>query len=309
MILSVTLNPCVDRVLFVEELHVGDTNRIVRTETDAGGKGVNLSRVVAELGGATLATGFLGGGPGAYVRKVLDLQGVVHDFVEIGLDTRMNFSVEQASGAPPTTLNDRGPNIAEAEWEELLRRVRGYAKKASWLALGGSLPPGVPDDAFAILARIGKEEGAKVLLDADGEPMKLGLKAGPAMIKPNAKEASRLLGRPVESQEEAVAAARELAGSGIEIVIVSRGAGGAVLAMGGAVWIGRSPKVAVKSTIGSGDSMLAGFLFALQAGKGPEEALALGLACGAATAETDGSEIARRPVIERLLPEARVERL
>jgi len=309
VILSVTLNPCIDRVLFVDELHVGDTNRVLRVETDAGGKGVNLSRVVAELGGKTTATGFLGGGPGAYVRKVLDVQGVNHDFVEIGLDTRMNFSVEQATGTPPTTLNDKGPEIDQAKWNALLEQTRVYARQAAWLALGGSLPPGVPEDAFAVLTRIGKEEGAKVLLDADGQAMKLGMQALPAMIKPNAKEASRLLGRPIETTEQAVEAARDLLAMGLEIVLLSRGADGAVLAVGTDVWVGLSPKVQVKSTIGSGDSMLGGFLFALQNGKGWDEALALGLAAGAATALTDGSEIARKPVIERLLPDARVMKL
>lgn len=308
MILSVTLNPCVDHVLFVDQLLVGDTNRIVRTETDAGGKGVNLSRVVAELGGKTTATGFLGGGPGAYVRKVLDLQGVEHDFVEVGLDTRMNFSVEQASGAPPTTLNDKGPKIKVEEWAALIEHVRAYSNKASWVALGGSLPPGVPPDAYAILTGIAKEEGAKVLLDADGEPMKLGMHAKPTMIKPNSKEAARLLNRPVDTTEAAVQAANELLTLGLEIAIVSRGVDGAVLASGDEAWIGYTPAVEAKSTIGSGDSLLGGFLYGLVSNLGLEKAFALGLASGAATAATDGSEIARKPVIDRLLPNARVEK-
>lgn len=308
MILSVTLNPCVDHVLFVDQLLVGDTNRIVRTETDAGGKGVNLSRVVAELGGKTTATGFLGGGPGAYVRKVLDLQGVDHDFVDINLDTRMNFSVEQSSGTPPTTLNDKGPKIHESEWYALVEHVRTYSSKASWVALGGSLPPGVPPDAFAILTTIARSEGAKVLLDADGEPMKLGMQAKPSMIKPNSKEAARLLDRPIETTEAAIEAARELLMLGLEIAIISRGADGAVLASGNDVWIGYTPEVEVKSTIGSGDSLLGGFLYGLVSNLGLEKAFSLGLASGAATAATDGSEIARKPVIDRLLPSARVEK-
>jgi len=308
VILSVTLNPCVDHVLFVDQLLVGDTNRIVRTETDAGGKGVNLSRVVAELGGKTTATGFLGGGPGAYVRKVLDLQGVDNDFVEIGLDTRMNFSVEQASGTPPTTLNDKGPLIQEAEWQSLIDHVRIYASKASWVALGGSLPPGVPPDAFAILTQIAKAEGAKVLLDADGEPMKLGMQAKPTMIKPNSKEAARLLNRQIDTTDQAIQAAKDLLQLGLETVIVSRGADGAVLASGGGAWIGFTPAVEVKSTIGSGDSLLGGFLYGLQSNQGLDKAFALGLASGAATAATDGSEIARKPVIESLLAHARVEK-
>src|SRR5687767_14387149 len=106
MILTVTLNPSVDRAVFVDRLKVNDTNRVVRTETDAGGKGVNLSRVLRELGGETVATGFLGGGTGAYICKVLDLQDVPHCFVEVSGETRTNFSVEDAEQNPPTTFNE-----------------------------------------------------------------------------------------------------------------------------------------------------------------------------------------------------------
>jgi 1-phosphofructokinase len=306
MILSVTLNPCVDHALFVSQLKVGDTNRVTRTETDAGGKGVNLSRVVAELGGKTVATGFLGGGPGAYIRKVLDAQGVLHDFVEIERDTRMNFSVEDDGGTPPTTLNEAGPQIEPQEWEDLVRHVERYAASAWWVTLGGSIPPGVPGDAFARLCQTAHKAGSKVLLDADGEALRLGLEAGPDFIKPNAKEASRLLGRPVETLDQAKEAALELHRGGISTVVVSRGADGAVLASQGRVVCGVSPKVHTRSTIGSGDSLLGGMLWAMTESKSIEEAFAWGLAAGAATATTDGSEIARRAVVKSLLPEAQV---
>lgn len=304
MILSVTVNPCVDHALFVKELCLGDTNRVVRTETDAGGKGINLSRVVAELGGKTVATGFLGGGPGAFIRKVLDNQGVLHDFVDIDHDTRMNFSVEDDSCSPPTTFNDRGPTIDPGEWTDLVRHVSGYAAGAWWVTLGGSLPPGVPADAFAQLCRTAHEAGSKVLLDADGEALALGMEAGPDFIKPNAKEASRLLGRPVDTLEEACDAAMELHRRGPSIVVVSRGEQGAVMAFDGRVLRGKSPQVHARSTVGSGDSLLGGMLWAMTESKSLEEAFAWGLAAGAATASTDGSEIARRPVVMELLPQA-----
>ena len=210
MILSVTLNPCVDHTVFVDELKLHDTNRVVRFETDAGGKGVNLSRVVAELGGQTMATGFLGGGPGAYVRKVLDAQGVTHDFVDISHDTRTNFSVEDGTGEPVTSFNAKGPVVSEDEWSQLIDRVRATAKAAKWVALGGSLPQGVPIDAYLTLGWIAKELGARLALDADGEAARQGLDAKPHFIKPNKKEAGRLLGRAVESVEDAVFAAEEL---------------------------------------------------------------------------------------------------
>lgn len=306
MILSVTLNPSLDHALFLKELKLSDTNRVVRTETDAGGKGVNLSRVVAELGGSTQATGFLGGGPAAFIRCVLDVQGVAHCFVDIQGTTRTNLSVEDESDRPPTTFNERGPEIRPAEWKALLAKVRELAPQVRWMALGGSLPPGVPPDAFAVLARIGTESGCRVVLDADGEPMRLGMEARPAFIKPNQKEASRLLDREVSTEAEAVAAARELLGrldpGPDSFVVISRGADGAVLASRNGAWLGKSPEVDVRSTIGSGDSMIGGILWALESGQELAEAFRYGLAAGAATATTDGSEIARKPKILELLP-------
>lgn len=306
MILSVSLNPCVDHALFVDRFRLGDTNRVLRTETDAGGKGINLSRVVAELGGKTVATGFLGGGPGAFVRQVLQTQGVVHDFVDIATDTRMNFSVEDANGGSPTTLNECGPTLSASDWETLLRKVSSYASGASWLALGGSLPPGICAEAFAQLVCLGHDHGCRVLLDADGEPMHAGLEAKPDFIKPNSREASRLVGRPVETLDEARDAAIELRGRGPSIVVVSCGKDGAVLATEGQVLVGASPEVEVRSTIGSGDSLLGAMLWAIGGGRSLEEAFRWGLAAGAATAATDGSQIARRPMVESLLPHAAV---
>lgn len=307
MILSVTLNPCVDYTLFVEELKVSDTNRVQRQEVDAGGKGVNLSRIVAELGGDTVASGFLGGDPGKFILRVLAEQGVRSDFVSIEGETRRNFNVETtAVDMPPTTLNSRGPEISHAEWDQLRTLVVTLAQEASWVALGGSLPPGVPTSGFADLIGLLRTTPARILLDADGEAMRLGLEAKPDMIKPNAKEAGRLLGREIVTTDEACIAAQQLlervATGGT--VILSRGEDGAVLAHGNECWIGESPEVDAKSTIGSGDSLLGGYLCSLDLGRSTDEAFRWGLAAGAATALTDGSGIGRRETVEELLPKA-----
>lgn len=307
MIVSVTLNPCVDRVVFVPGLKVGDTNRVERVETDAGGKGVNLSRVVAELGGKTIATGFLGGGPGAFVRHVLHAQGVHNSFVEIARNTRVNTSIECGEG-PPTTLNEPGPEIGEEEWHRLLGHCEVLFERADWVALGGSLPPGLPADAFRQLGELAHRHGCKILLDADGEPMKLGLDAKPDLIKPNLREAERLVGRDLPTLQDAVEAARELLRVSTR-VLLSMGKQGAVLAAPDGVWMGHTPRVEARSTIGSGDSMLGALLWSLEMEGDWPEALRWGLAAGAATATTDGSEIARKPVIGLLYNEARVERL
>ena len=311
MVLSVTLNPSVDHALFVDELLVGDTNRVKRVETDAGGKGVNLSRVLCELGGTTVATGFLGGAPGAYVTSVLDGQGVAHAFVTVAGDTRTNFSVEDVAKNRPTTFNQSGPQISEENLNELLDRVRERLPQIRWLAMGGSLPPGVPKDIFKTLVLMAHEAWVKSLVDADGEPMRLAMEAKPDFIKPNDREATRLLSREVATRNDALKAATDLyrqLGGGDRIVVISRGAGGAVLACREGLYDGVSPSVEMRSTIGCGDSMLGGMLAAMYAEKDVVESFSWGLAAGAATAATDGTEIARRGMVDELLPKVKVER-
>ena len=310
MILTVTLNPCIDQTLFVDGLKPHDTNRVLRTETDSGGKGVNLARVAVELGADALATGFLGGGAGAFVRKVLDAQGARHDFVEIEGDTRTNVAVEDGSGQPPTTFNSKGPMVAPAEWDRLVAKVTSLCHGASWVAFGGSLPGGVPVEAYFELGSVVKQAGCRLIVDADGEAMRRALDAKPHFIKPNRKEAGRLLGRSVESVDDAVFAAEEL----LQYLdtdgacVVSLGSDGAVLAWPGGTLIGRPIEVEAHSTIGSGDSLIGAMLAALERGSSLEEAFRLGIAAGAATAMTDGAEIARKPVVESLLPLATLER-
>ncbi|MEA2552396.1 MAG: 1-phosphofructokinase [Fimbriimonadaceae bacterium] len=313
MILTVTLNPSVDHALFVEKLELHDTNRVKRTERDAGGKGVNVARVAAELGAEVLATGLLGGGPGAYVRSVLDAQGVKHDFVEITGETRINFSVEDRSGEPPTTFNEPGPEVSAESFQELRGHCRRMKPDRGWICLGGSLPPGVPNNAFKTLITDSGEGSTGIVLDADGEAFRLGLEAGPTFVKPNSKEAGRLLGKELQTVEDCIAAGREILrflkpkGSREPMAVISRGAEGAVLVTTNHVFVGHSPKVEVNSTIGSGDSLIGGMLWAFEAGKSLEEALRWGLAAGAATATTNGSEIARRPKVLELLEQSTVE--
>jgi len=136
MILTITLNPSVDHALFVDVVKLNDTNRVNRTERDAGGKGINVARVAAELGSDVLATGFLGGGPGAYIRAVLDKQGVKHDFVEVNGETRINFSVEDGSGLPPTTFNEQGPDITLGNFQDMRDHCRRMSQTAAWVCVG-----------------------------------------------------------------------------------------------------------------------------------------------------------------------------
>jgi 1-phosphofructokinase family hexose kinase len=313
MIFSVTLNPCIDVSLFVDGLKPHDTNRIQRQEIDAGGKGLNLSRVAAELGAQTTASGFLGGSPGAQVRTVLEAQGVGMDFVSCAAETRMNFSVEGGKGKPPTTFNARGGPITQSEWEQMLSVMERQAAGSEWVALGGSIPLGLPRDAYLTLGQIAKSAGCKLLLDADRDAIQHGLGAAPDLIKPNLHEAERLLDRRIDGFDEALRSCRGLfelllsKGSENPTAILSLGADGAILCSGSETLFAKPIKLKPVSTIGSGDSLLGGYLAGLQQGMLVSEAFRLGSAAGAATALTDGAEIARKPVVLRLLEQAEVE--
>jgi 1-phosphofructokinase family hexose kinase len=307
MILTVTLNPALDITLTLNEFKPHDTNRIQTIQTDAGGKGINLSRVAAELGSPTTATGFLGGDSGQLIRSVMLQQGVVDECISVNQETRTNFNIESGDG-PPTTLNAKGAEVSADEWLALIAKVTALSSQANWVCLGGSLPPGVPSDALAILGHIAKQAGANLLLDADGPPMIQGLKANPDLIKPNINEAARLLNAELQNtNEDATRAANTLfdqlkaKGSQDPIVLISRGSKGAILKSSQGLFIAEPIPIQAKSTIGSGDSMLAGFLHGLLQNDSHAQALRLANAAGAATALTDGAHIGRKQTIQELL--------
>ncbi|MCS7066770.1 MAG: PfkB family carbohydrate kinase, partial [Fimbriimonadales bacterium] len=199
--------------------------------------------------------------------------------------------------------------ISLQQWEALLAKVEAYLPQASWLAMGGSLPPGAPRDAYALLIERAHQAGVPCALDSDGPPMLAGLRAKPDLIKPNEQEAERLLGRSLQGDTDCFAAAQELHKRGIRHVIISRGARGADVVSTEGVFRAIPPQVEARSTIGSGDSMVAGVLHILAQGGSLEEALRWGTAAGAATATTSGAEIACREQVLELLPLVKIRQI
>lgn len=309
MIATITLNPALDRSIYVDKLLPNDTNRITKVETDIGGKGINASRVLKELGSDTMCLGFIGGKTGRFIEHELIHEGILTDFVHVKTETRTNIGIQEASGSPPTTLNESGPTVTDQEYASLFPKVREAAAKSSMVIFGGSLPPGTPKDIYRTLVTIVQQEGAKAILDSDGEPMLLGMKAMPFMIKPNRAEVKRLIGLEIGSLEDAVRAVNILAQTGVKLVVISMGADGAVAGFGEEIWHAVPPKVQVVSTIGSGDSMVAGIAHTISRGGSVGEALKWGSAAGAATAMTDGMEICRLAQVTALLDGVRIERL
>jgi 1-phosphofructokinase family hexose kinase len=309
MIATITLNPALDKTVYVRGLIVGDTNRIERTEVDAGGKGINASRMLAELGAETVALGFIGGRTGAFIEHVLSQEGIKTDFVQTRVETRTNVDVQDLDGVPPTCLNERGGPITADELEKLKETVRVWARKCRVMILGGSIPQGIEPGIYRDLIEIVRKEGAKTILDADNEPLTLGLHAHPTMVKPNIDEAARLMGRELTTIDDVAEAARSMVGKLVEIAVVSMGKRGAVAATKDGVWQAVPPRVEAVSTVGSGDSMVAGIAFALAQGRTIAEGLALGSAAGSATAMSTGVEMGRKEDVDRLLASVVVNRL
>ncbi len=310
MISTVTLNPALDKTIYVDVLIPYDTNRITKVETDVGGKGINASRIFKELGDDTVAMGFVGGPTGRFIEHTLTVQGIDTNFVHVESDTRTNIAIQDASGAPPTMLNEAGAEATPDALDELFAKLRRIARASSMVLFGGSLPPGVPADIYAKLIDIVHEVGVKAILDADGEPMVHGMKAVPFMVKPNREEAQRLTGINIKSTDDCIQALDILGQSGIQLVVISMGSKGAVARWAnGDVWLAIPPQVKPVSTIGSGDSMVAGIAHILSQDGSLEDAMKWGSAAGAATAMTNGTEIGRRSQVLELLDKVHVERL
>lgn len=306
MIISVTLNPAVDQTAWVDRLEPGRVHRVRETHIDPAGKGINASRMAHRLGWPTIAFGFVGGETGNIVRKALEGEGVPLHFVPVAGQTRINVTIVDGAGA--SSFFGPGPEVAPEALASLDGLLRFWLPAGRVLVLAGSVPRGVPADTYAQWVRAAHDRGVKVFLDADDEALRLGIEAGPDLIKPNVEEAERLLGRPLGDDDAAVAAAaRELSARGIETVVISMGRRGAICARGRTAWRIHPPEVPRRSTVGSGDAMVAGIAVALARGDDIEHALALGTAAGAATAMSAGTALGTPEDVGTLLPRVRIE--
>jgi 1-phosphofructokinase family hexose kinase len=309
MIATVTLNPSLDEWIELPAVRLGALNRARSFTRYAGGKGINVSRVVHELGGRTRAYTLLGGDDGEILRAHLRRLGIPVCAVEVPGATRNNYKILTADPPGVTEINAPGPRVRPAAVAALRRRLLAQRPRPRYAALSGSLPPGAPAAAYQTWTARLRRAGIRALVDASGEVLRRALRARPWAIKPNRAEAEELLDRPLATLAAAVDGARALQARGPGVVILSLGADGAVLATAAGVWAAHPPQVPVRSAVGAGDSLVAGFLLACDRGAAVTEALRLGSACGAATAMTSGTELCHRRDVARLLPRVRLRRL
>ncbi len=311
MIATVTLNPSLDEWVRLPSLRVGALNRAEALGRYPGGKGINVSRVVHELGGATIAYGLAGGHDGLILRELMNRLKILHEFVTVPGQTRNNYKIRTDRPHALTELNTAGPAVSATALRALERRMTRRRPRPQVLVCSGSVPPGVPAAIYQRWIRAFGRLGMRVVLDASGEAMRLGVRARPWLIKPNRHEAEEVLGRRIRTRLHAVHAAQQLVARGASLVVLSLGAEGAMLASRDQerVWMAQLPKVKSDSAVGAGDSVVAGFLVGWQGGRSLLEAFRLGVASGTATAMTPGTELCHRRDVQRLVRRVVIRRV
>ncbi len=309
MIYTVTLNPALDRTIEVEGLVKDDANRILQEARYAGGKGIDVSRVIKELGGESIALGFIGGYDGLELEGRLINEGVLCDFTRIGGETRTNIILNNRREKVQIMLNAAGPEITPTEIGLFFQKLSSILPNAEFVVVSGSVPPGVNHNIYAQIITTLKGTGIRVALDADRELLRQGCKATPFIIKPNIHEFQRLTGLRSQRVKDMLKQARHLVEEGIKIVLISMGAKGIMGVREEVAYWAVPPQVEVVSPVGAGDSTIAGFIYALSRGMDFKESLTLAVAAGTAAVLTPGTELCKREDIERIKGQSRVEKL
>ncbi|TQS42158.1 1-phosphofructokinase family hexose kinase [Cryptosporangium phraense] len=298
-ILTVTLNAALDVTYRVDSLVPHGTHRVGPPEERAGGKGVNVARVLHALGEPVLATGLLGGDTGARIARLLAADGVPAAFEPIAGETRRTLAVADGRGA--TGFWEPGPEVTSAEWDAFRRRFAALLPEARVLVLSGSLPRGLPSDAYAVLVTDARRAGVPTILDASGEPLRAGIEAGPTLIKPNAEELAALLTSTGANGgvPEAAAAARAL---GAEVVVASAGPDGLVAVTSDGGWHARPPEVVHGNPTGAGDAAVAALARGLRDRTPWPELLADAVALSAAAVASPVAGAADLALADRFRP-------
>lgn len=307
MIRTVCLNPALDKTAQVSGFTLDRVNRITDLRVDAGGKGINVSKVIKELGGTSVAYALLAGNTGRTIERMVTDAGidVVAHYVEG--ETRTNLKVVDADNHTNTDINEPGPDVTAADLKALLDRLVADIVEGDTVVLAGSVPAGAAVDTYAEWIAACKAAGAKVFLDADGAVFDAALSAGPTMVKPNDHELSGLVGRTLTDIHEIDAAAREVMARGVEWVTVSMGGAGALFVTPDQSLRAISPKVKVGSTVGAGDSVVAAIAYAGDEGLSLEETIRLSMATGSANVMQSGTQAAPRELVDSLIDKVLIE--
>lgn len=286
MITTITLNVSVDKAYHIKEtVESGKVTRVLKCNMTAGGKGLNVSRAIKICGEDVLATGFVGGHTGALVEDLLEKDEIKSRFVHTDSETRNCINILDQNNVS-TEFLEPGALVSDKEIDLLIQEYDKILDESNVITISGSAPQGLNKNIYKILIEMAKKKDKKVILDASGDLLKEGIKACPTMIKPNNEEMENLLGISIKNRKEIIEGAVKLHKYGIELVVVSLGGEGALLACKDGVFQGKPPKIEVLNTVGCGDSMVAAFAVAFERGYSPIESLRYAVSVSAANALT-----------------------
>lgn len=290
MIYTVTLNPAIDKTIELPGFSVGTVNRGLSIREDAGGKGINVSKCLKALGMESVAVAILAGETGDRLAQLLEQEGLTVLAVESSGQTRTNLKIVDREAGQNTDINEPGPVVKSATLRQLLIRLCQRIRPGDVVVLSGSLPKGAAPDTYRVWTERFRELGARVILDADGASLKEGVQAIPEIIKPNEAELTRLVGRTLETQGQIIGAGRELLAKGIQQVVVSLGKDGALFLSQDGFYRAKSLPVAVGSTVGAGDGVVAAMAYAMEKELPRQQQIQLAMAMGAASVMQSGTQ-------------------
>lgn len=305
MIYTITLNPALDRNLWIERVNTDDSNRIQKEERYAAGKGIDVSRVLKTLGVRNNALGFVGGFDGEEMEGRLLNEGISCTFTKISGETRTNIVIYDLENKSQTIFSAPGPEIMPFELMRIVQQVEKL-ESPEYLIISGSLPPGVHPEIYSKIMEIAKGKGSKIILDTDGAALKTGIQGFPDVIKPNVHELGRLTGAELKNIQEIIRAAQTICDNGTGIVLVSMGAKGILLVSEKEKYLAVPPQVKVVNTIGAGDSAIAGFVYGNVSGKTLPESLVCAVAAGTATTLRPGPALCTKEDFLALKPEVKL---
>ncbi|MEK6477845.1 1-phosphofructokinase family hexose kinase [Catalinimonas sp. 4WD22] len=300
-IVTLTMNPALDKSSRVNNIRPDSKLRCDPPKYQPGGGGINVSRAIHKLGGESLCAYLAGGPDGQHMQKLLDEEGVEQHVIAMESWTRQNFIVVDKSNNQQYRFGMPGEEIKEKEWKQTLKDMENLCKKADYVVGSGSLPPGAPEDFWARLARIAKENDARYIVDTSGNPLEIAAEEGVYLLKPNLGELGALSKKEsVTAMEQEELAKKLISHNKCEVVVVSMGPQGAMLVAEDKVVYVPAPTVHKKSTVGAGDSMVAGMVLSLAQNKSLTEIVAFGVASGTAATMNEGTGLCKKEDTENL---------
>ena len=305
-VITVTMNPCIDKTINVERMERGKTHRLKRVQNNISGKGINVSIALTHFQELTLCLGFNYSADARIVEKALDDQGVRHDFVIVEGGIRTNVKIFENEYGVMTEFNENGGCVGSEEQERLMEKIESWMEQTNIIVLDGSVPGGVLPDIYEKIIRMANRRGVKTILDAAGHLLRQGVHAVPYLMKPNVNEFCDTYGIDAGDREAILRKAGEIVETGVNYVCISLGQEGAYLLSREKRLYAESVPVNIRGIQGAGDSMVAGFCLAINRGLPMEEMFAYGMAAAAGSLQYPGTEICSKEDLERLIPEVKI---